>query len=223
MRERPILFSGPMVLAILDGRKTQTRRVMKEQPTWFSESGWPLKNKMKSEYVGMGYSRGYHPPQVCQFGIPGDRLWVKETGSVSLDKQAWMYADFGGKLSPSATPGSGSWAREWKTCPSIFMPRWASRISLEITTVRVEPLQAISEADAAAEGVPPNWVGDLSGWSAEEHGYLGVVNRETVCEEGYYRTARCAFSEIWDSINGKRPGCAWKDNPWCWVVEFKKL
>lgn len=132
--------------------------------------------------------------------VPGDRLWVRETGRIATDKTAFMFVDSGGRLAPTAPAGSESWAREWKTCPGIHMPRWASRLTLTVTHVRVERLQSISEADAIAEGVDEISMADVprpATWSR-----------------------RHDFAQLWDQINGKRDGAAWADNPWVVAVSF---
>jgi hypothetical protein len=149
MKERPILFSAAMVKAILEGRKTQTRRVLKTQPLFSNvRLGSPtLEERRQLETQWLIEHR-------CPYGQSGDRLWIRETGNISTTKDAFMYADTGGILAPSAPEGSASWAREWKTCPSIHMPRWASRVTLEIVGVRVERVGDITEPDAVAEGIP---------------------------------------------------------------------
>ena len=192
MKERPILFSGPMVRAILEGRKTQTRRVDKVMQQGYEGTiGWGI----------------YHL-KTCPYGVPGDRLWVRETCNISDTKDAVMYLGNGGKLGPTAPADSENWCRTWKTCPSIHMPRWASRITLEIVNVRVEMVKEISEKDAEAEGVCATVVAttrtDDNGDSVE------------------ILTAIAPFSELWDSINAKR-GYGWDANPWVWVIEFKKV
>jgi hypothetical protein len=174
MKERPILFSGPMVRAILDGRKTQTRRVVK------------LRNDSCGDPIMPN-----DPRMPCPFGGPGDRLWVKETHGPSAG--GMVYRADGG----TACPDGGKWR------PSIFMPRWASRITLEVTGVRVERLQDISQADAMAEGVTQGVYRGLTGSI--------VATCEDQVVEGY--------RELWQSING--PG-SWDANPWVWVVEFKR-
>ena len=200
-KERPILFSGPMVRSILEGRKTQTRRIVK------------LKRHDGFE-VGPNYEGEHWPVRggdrmPCPYGKPGDRLWVREksrVASVTTGNRAWYsldYADGGGSgVIPGEIPGK--WFPEmshnidgsirWK--PSIHMPRWASRITLEITGVRVERLQDISEADAIAEGVEC-----CSGWI----GHAGEPRR--------------IFCDLWKSINGAE---SWAANSWVWVVEFRR-
>lgn len=188
MRERPILFSGPMVRAILDGTKTQTRRVAMHT------------------VCGVRVARlAYDPaPDVCAcpYGVPGDRLWVRETFAPFSTGGAVYRAD-----KPRFSPGAhevvgGSWH------PSIHMPRWASRITLAITSVRVQRLQDISGADALAEGVSLD--GARLGHDIDIDG--GVTAAFAI---GRYR-------ELWDIINAAR-GFGWDANPWVWVVEFRKV
>ena len=198
-KDRPILFSGPMVRAILDGRKTQTRRVVKSQP----RDGW-------APIVGP-----YHPtvtdkdgvqqpgPLVygasdedegrkCLYGHPGDRLWVRETWRLGDHNDAAAgCVHYRADQDEPAAPG------QWK--PSIHMPRWASRLTLEVKAVRVGRLQEISEADAKAEGM------------TAKHMQLGT------------KSCHSAFVDLWDDINSKRPGCSWSDNPWVWVVELERV
>jgi len=194
MRERPILFSAPMARAILDGSKTQTRRIVKPQPEqidgpvieWCHPRSGCIAAETISELV-----------QFCPYGAPGDRLWVRETWRENAQAGIDYRADTG-----SYGPADGSADAEsvhWR--PSIFMPRAASRISLEITGVRVERVQDISEDDARAEGVAP-YV-----WT--ENGRAGATMPATE-----------VFAELWDKINGKR--APWESNPWVWVVEFKR-
>ena len=204
MKERPILFNGEMVRAILSGAKTQTRRVVKI-----------LKQKHDGNngYMFTNPS-GQVVRQQCPHGIPGDRLWVRETfvpcvgiGSTKATIFNCIYVTFkdGGQktrkgeisegLKPFSeyAPGAFDYIK-WK--PSIHMPRWASRINLEITNVRVERIQDISEDDAICEGVTRsvNDYEDISGIDCLER--------------------------LWDSINKKR-GFGWDKNPWVWVIEFK--
>ena len=188
MKERPILFSGEMVKAILEGRKTMTRR------------------------LGTGYHREV-----------GDRLWVRETFKLVPETAYRSSEGVWQTINPSdpheaaiykcgweRSPGSGPWK------PSISMPRWASRITLEITDTRVEELQDITEEDAIAEGVCEYCSSckalyeddrncEFNGYECESHG-----------------KALKEFKNLWDSINGKKPDKAWDDNPWVWVIEFKE-
>jgi hypothetical protein len=200
MKERPILFSAPMVRAILAGTKTQTRRVVKPQPP-----GTVLSPTMvaRDAAAPSGYSfisDEYDDMLLtCPYGAPGDRLWVRETwGRDQADNggdRHWnriVYrADPGEQALDNGTPVP------WK--PSIHMPRWASRITLEVTGVRVERLQDISVADAMAEGV------------VEVNENLRGLEP---CMEWRY-----AYEDLWESINGAG---SWDANPWVWVVEFKR-
>ena len=221
MKERPILFSAPMVRALLAGTKTQTRRVVKMKSHQQIEqrddgTNWPWM------YDG---ERDCDSWMACHYGQPGDRLWVKET---------WRTADTLDALSPSAIAEkcmdagySKPWAplqweadgqrnREWsgfgpgngvvvgpgKTRVSIHMPRWASRITLEITGVRVERLQEIDIADAQAEGVSDTGAFILDGEGNEQGGPIAE------------------YAVLWDQINGDG---SWESNPWVWVIEFKRV
>jgi hypothetical protein len=177
-KERPILFSGEMVRAILDGRKTQTRRVVKPKP---DDSG--LWNNDK-----------------CPYGKPGDRLWVRETFFVDGPRIQYR-ADHHG--APKETI--------WK--PSIFMPRHASRILLEIADVRCERLRDISEADAIAEGVAS--FRPVPGDGDPETLYANYMNKGRLS----YRKAYFSFMTLWQSINGPE---SWNANPWVWVITFKR-
>jgi len=202
MKERPILFSGAMVRAILDGSKTQTRRVVKK------DGG--LLNYGAAQFVkdGLWYptspsgKAGLVPPIICPYGQPGDRLWVREQYKIS----EWMpsYAT----IEYTANDHKKTFVRQYlqgritepvsvnNLRPSIFMPRWASRITLEITGLHVERLQDITNNDALDEGTP-----DLrtieNGWDMR----------------------RC-FQELWEQINGVG---SWAENPWVWVIEFKRV
>lgn len=213
MRERPILFSAPMVRAILECRKTQTRRVLK-QP-WPTGSGsFRIDNGFKGGHPVMVESKPTNYPGSCEilwlrrcpYGQPGDRLWVRETthrrpmlNLLTGEPLATKYD--GGAYSSDdedvLTPDGFDvgWWYSRTVCPSIHMPRWASRIDLEVTGVRVERLQDISEDDALAEGL-----------------YWPDV--------GYDQTPQRIFAALWESING--PG-SWDANPWVWVVEFKRV
>jgi hypothetical protein len=185
MKDTPILFSTPMVQAILEGRKTMTRRVVNPQPphwTWNLYPSDKLQTKLRDgKYVN------------CPYGKPGDLLWVRES---------WRFAGggFDGKpdtsvMSPNdfIYKADEDWNGPWK--PSIHMPKSAARIWLEVTDVRVERLQEITETDAIAEGVR---LEDSKKWFKHTH----------------------VFEELWQSINGPD---SWEANPWVWVVSFKGL
>ncbi len=198
IKERPILFSGPMVNAILGNRKSQTRRVMKPQLTVDGQKHhkWEVPDVIK----------------LCPYGQVGDRLWVRETlipkeesAANGAARGVWAYY-----AADNATVAGNHVIV--KTVPSIFMPRWASRITLEITDVRVERLQEITESDAQAEGVR-----EMTDGSGTFVGRTGPRNLVTP-----WLTAKEAFADGWDTLNFKR-GFGWDTNPWAWVIEFKRV
>lgn len=191
MRERPILFSGPMVRAIIEGRKTVTRRVVKPQPDFLGSMTAP-----NTPFKTLG--AGLHGQIVCPYGQPGDRLWVRETFAVYGDEKMAAIHYRADRPHHVGQKGMG-----YK--PSIHMPRWACRILLEITAVRVERLQEISEAQARAEGVQQ----DSDGW-------FDYQAPSTQC----CTSAVESFRTLWSSINGTE---SWTANPWVWVVEFKRV
>ena len=203
MKERPILFSAPMVRALLAGTKTQTRRAFKTK----NGGVWPNANDLP----GMRQIL-----RSCPYGQPGDRLWVRETWQGPLleefevDADAdWhlpshihqyqnpahcVYAADGGPA-PEYIDLDDNMRNGWR--PSIHMPRWASRITLEITSVRVERLRACNEVDAIAEGAP---------WAA--------------CGAPQEGSHKAGFAQLWEQINGHG---SWEANPWVWVIEFKAI
>ncbi|MFA7488583.1 MAG: hypothetical protein WCY72_10945 [Lysobacteraceae bacterium] len=213
MKERPILFSAPMVRALLAGTKTQTRRVVKPQP----EQGC-----IGRFGPGNPFIRGERDATRCPYGQPGDRLWVREafSGPHCMDatdecvavqpskwgegSRIWYWAD--------GNPTHGDWTRPR---PSIHMPRWASRILLDVTAVRVERLQDISEADAKAEGITPIWPDGPRDDGGPNHFTVDV-------DPGHLNgpTAATVYRMLWELINGEG---SWGANPWVWVVEFKRV
>lgn len=185
-KERPILFSGPMVRAILEGRKTQTRRVVNHQ-SYFpaNRQTWPL------DANGLGAPGAIS----CPYGNPGQRLWVRETWQPGPDDSVAYRAS------------DDMNHNQWK--PSIFMPRWASRITLEVTDVRVERVQAISRLDIVAEG-----------WPHDERQALQIAQVIAGLDDEVIDDASIEwFADLWDSINAKR-GYSWESNPWVWVITF---
>jgi hypothetical protein len=206
MKERPILFSAPMVRALLDGSKTQTRRVVKTQP---DEYAVMLGDQCLLVHDS---SPGMHNSELisCPYGQPGDRLWVRETFAMypyaGNDGAAGEVYRANGNVTDEMLRALG---RKWT--PSIHMPRWASRIDLEITGVRVERLQDCSEADAKAEGAEPY---DVAGLTAAELALLDapLMDPVTPYKNGY--------ALLWESLNG--PG-SWDANPWVWVIEFRRV
>lgn len=242
MKQRPILFSAPMVRALRDGSKTQTRRVVKvrneQPPAWatFAQEGQMLTTSgscpsglfyWSEEQAPTGplktlqrwpLSPPHHPMAgdhywtPCPYGKPGDRLWVRETHAPRADCLAtWDRSMAEGfnrmgveEICYQATTTPRDWVSKWR--PSIHMPRWASRLTLEIVSVRVERLQDISEADARAEGAR-----ECDPVSGREVLLAGPSQRGSYVL--HYR-------DIWEQING--PG-SWALNPWVWVVEFKRI
>jgi hypothetical protein len=250
MKERPILFSGPMVREILAGRKTQTRRIVKgEFSQW--EEGWSL--------------NGADPRTLredwCPYGQPGDLLWVRETwadvnseNGPSLlyradgDMRCWedfstvFDKDYGAgpSFSYETYPGEyvmwwgDLWAGEpdhhWR--PSTHMPRWASRLTLEITDVRVQRLRDISEEDAESEGVNVACRAPVPGPTPVNptcteccKGKMSHIGSSMACPQGYGTcfsnwTWRGGFAYLWDSTNRKR--APWDSNPLVWAITFKK-
>jgi hypothetical protein len=194
VKERPILFSAPMVRAILEGRKTVTRRAVKG-------SGLNFLADFTPEYVALPENN------FCPYGKPGDRLWVRETCFINDYRQAGVpfeeraNVDLVYRADPLPDWEGEESLITWR--PSIHMPRWASRILLEITAVRVERLQEISRADIRAEGLqcPPE---------------LGSDDVSPNYRDWY----PAAWRQLWESINGAD---SWNANPWVWVVEFKQV
>ena len=210
MKEHPILFSTDMVKAILEGRKTMTRRVIKPQPT---DAGLEFATACEGEFSAWqddGLNLDEHSEdggpcqRLCPYGQVGDRLWVRETYKLHTydghpdDIQEMLVYKAGGlskwfklnEINPEPKFEFTKWTH------SIHMPRWASRINLEITEIRVERVKEISLSDAISEGVArldPNW----------------------------HTTAVIDFCNLWDSINAKR-GYSWESNPWVWVISFKR-
>ena len=195
MKSRPILFSGPMVRALLDGSKTQTRRAWRDQPP-------------------PGVRVAYAPGQTkCPYGQPGDQLWVREAWGLHAygDDTDWHKETVTSQdLDDNIIAYRADWGPLQQSChwrPSIHMPRAISRITLEITDLRVERLRDISEADALAEGVTPypNHPGRFLS------GHRPGLN---------FPSAVAAYRDLWEAING--PG-TWDANPWVWVVEFRRI
>lgn len=206
MKERPILFSAPMVRAILDGTKTQTRRQMKVQP---DDNGTVTVGKIGGSrgvaYIGNERSGGIVTRVPCPYGQPGDRLWVRETGWQRPERTPRMLREGADTWAPyyfdadELNDADREELKAWgfKRRPSIFMPRQFSRLTLELTGIRVEQLQEISEADAMAEGV--NW---------QDRAWLSRF------------TARHVYTAVWERINGKG---SWAANPFVWVLEFQNV
>ena len=188
MKERGMIFNSEMVRAILDGRKTQTRRIMKNQPAGDYPDTPALIRSVDGGFQWYGH---YGESSIfnCPFGAVGDRIWVRETFSPVPDHEE----PAGCSAILYAADGNGPYG---KWVPSIHMPRWASRLTLEITEVRVERLQAIT---------------------------LGDICKEIGCGLYDFRPATYGFQvweELWKSIYGEEN---WQANPWVWVIEFKRI
>jgi len=231
MKERPIIFSTSMVKKILSGEKTQTRRIIKPQFSTVWGSGQPneqtfeLRNKQQWKdafgcHVDISTPTNHWKWLWCPYGKAGDRLWVRESWAdvtcafddadeirdvaFKADNSVWNC--YGQMVYLEQLGQSGIYVNKWK--PSIHMPKFASRINLEITNVRVERLQDISEADAQTEGMPkPNhyYCDEMGGWEGHR------------CKK-----STTFFEELWNEINAKR-GFGWESNPWVWVIEFRKI
>lgn len=229
MKERPILMSAPMVRAILSGAKTQTRRVVnfKGAPPSDAEA-------KRLHPIGFMHETGFDGVR-CPYGAPGDRLWVRETwhqcphcGEGDRYGRRVAYRAGGWMREPSGAPDDNGdrndsdarplapkcTAHGWR--PSIHMPRWASRITLEVTGVRVERLHDIRDDDAKAEGVareqgrdgPPAMGGGVETWHDYEH------------PEGWVTSPRASFVSLWRSVYGAE---SWAANPWVWAITFRRV
>ncbi|MCE6003416.1 hypothetical protein KSB07_03465 [Acinetobacter junii] len=211
MKERPILFSTPMVQAILAGNKTQTRRIVKKAPTTeinhrliALDNGWNW--QVDQQGVVPTMHREIDNPMVCPYGQIGDQFWVRESwyqkGTVGRsypDDDEYQF--FGHKQ--AAYVADGDAPKDWtvRKRPSIHMPRWASRLQLEITNIRIERLNDISSEDAKAEG-------------------FDYSTHPSAIEMGYAIGAKTNFRFTWEQIYGQNE---WNKNPWVWVIEFKVI
>lgn len=224
MKERPILFSAAMVRALLVPTKTQTRRVVKSFKHLVPALG--VEMDCVKDIDGHPSRLDLAPAdwEICPYGVPGDRLWVRETWALMLhaDGEHVHYRADGNV--PKDHRGN---PLRWR--PSIHMPRAASRITLEVTGVRVERLHAISAADAIAEGVPISHVaGDADLYKMVPHRKLAyedgkVIDAVEYAGPAYNRCPIRAYEALWDSINGTREGCGWDANPWVWCVSFRRI
>ncbi|EKN4009771.1 hypothetical protein NUF65_001424 [Yersinia enterocolitica] len=202
MNEKPILFNSEMVNAILSGRKTQTRRIMKVQPAECSHTHWPEYPNPEWKLYDRGWNcavcgNGVSLTErdvtgiICPLGKPGDQLWVREAFAAGLCTESTLAY----RATHKTEDLEEGWGETIKWTPSIHMPRWASRINLLITGVRVERLQDISDADASAEG----------------------------CKISSMQSGDCLsdmFARLWKSIYGDE---SWQANPWVWVIEFERM
>jgi hypothetical protein len=193
VKERPILFSTPMVKAILEGRKTVTRRVVKGRPL-----EWLQPCMFTPEFVA---DQGNNN---CPYGQPGDILWVRETWCRDQENEgSFLYRASNPDAWDEGEPSSSPWK------PSIHMPRAACRLRLEILSITVEKLQDISEEDAIREGIEP------------QPAFENIPQWKDYTNNGCTTGWPCvSFASLWQSINGKE---SWDANPFCWVINFRKL
>jgi len=225
-KERPILFTSEMVRAVLEGRKTQTRRVCKDQTAtgyeWL-ENCEMYPSTLGETYTGWAKNCGHSflLPTKCPYGGVGDRLWVREThyrygkwvknGISKTGRQKWRfkgsltkirYIDEGvrGRIRKNIYRKEG-----WYKRPSIFMPKWAARIWLEITNIRVEKLQNMRFSDWLADFCP-----NTNQQNKALQTFIGMQNQKEMSQE------------FWDTINAKH-GYSWESNPYVWVIEFKQI
>ncbi|MEM7730816.1 MAG: hypothetical protein AAF311_16405 [Pseudomonadota bacterium] len=223
MADRPTLFSGSMVRAILAGTKTQTRRVLTDVPA-VERPGDYLDSYCGGERTAENPRGMTHTwnrwtadhrcgPSFKVSYVPGDRLWVREAWAPNeapgRDAETIYRADIHDQVAGYSSSDGISVSR-WR--PSIHMPRSRSRITLRVTDVRVERLQGISNEDAIAEGVEP--LGEFPAGTMRYRDYSGTLSGTG--------NARRSFSTLWDSINGKKPGRTWADNPWVAAISFER-
>jgi hypothetical protein len=213
-------MSGEMVRAILDGRKTKTRRIMKPQPIgnpnhikrygtdgkWRSRFGWQIAGGEGREWK-------------CPYGKVGDRLWVRESYTRQMGRGGYSRGRYNADAewfeAPDKKLNHPTKKLGMVTIPSIHMPKWACRIFLEITGIRAERVQKISKEDALAEGIRGH---DAHGGGTH---YNNITLYAAFPEKGGgFRTPQEAFELLWDTLNEKR-GFGWDENPWVWVIEFK--
>lgn len=224
-KERSILFSGPMVAAILAGRKSETRRIVRPQPLGLPEhavgyalvpeGSWPAELHVLGaggKYIGRSDAKPY--------AMPGDRLWVRETWREVGELSECTGPD---DVIYRATASEEDLAMTTRWRPSIFMPRWASRLTLDVVSVRAERLQAIDASGVLAEGLckvskdsGQTWrygQADSDGWpGSDDHGWPWSA---------WERDPLAAFAKGWDGINGAR--APWSSNPWVWVIAFDRV
>ena len=201
MNEKPILFSSPMVRAILDGRKTQTRRIIKDAHGAFWDHAGYRPSLLNGQIMGWEPLDGGPPIEEgsprprCPYGFPGGRLWVRENFYVMPD--LWAENHGPQPIHYAADVADRNQVEDYASKPSIHMPRWASRVTLLVKSVRVERVQDITEDDARREGAPRQPI-------------------DCVPREKY----RSDFQYLWERINGPE---SWASNPWVWVVEFERV
>lgn len=219
MKERPIILSTPMVQAVLDNKKTMTRRIIKGVPDMGER--WTVSNPYHTSEFWT-FSGNTEAKIKCQYGNVGDELWVRETwapypfGDPGRSATYIAYKADNSVMHCHLTPGfhksytSGDASRILKWKPSIHMHRHASRINLKITSIRVEQIQDIKESDCIAEGIQ----------SDEHDGKLVYKNYDKTIGGETWGNALYSFQSLWASINGQE---SWFRNPFVWVIEFEKL
>lgn len=238
--EKPILFSTPMVQAILDGRKSQTRRIMKFVKKLYPENikeacdefdFWKMEYYPDQSYRAIMQTDENPFSEVSPYGKPGDILWVKEmyyaygmwlkNGHAKSGKQKWRFFDttltgfkyhYCDNPPENILPNTKRETYGWFKRSSLFMPYKAHRINLEVTNIRVERLHDISESDAIAEGIEK--YGPFGEYKGSKHPNGGAMRYRA------YDKASRAYQDLWIEINGEK---SWSSNPWVWVIEFKKL
>ena len=231
-QEHPILFSGPLVRAILDGKKTQTRRIIRPPHGIGWVAGGPIIRTaadLADPWFRWEREQSFAELEFrdvrCPLGKPGDRLWVRETwrltdfASYDTDRYSAaveMRADGARPFRKEGGPEMLHERCDWR--PSIHMPRWASRISLEVTDVRVQRLQEITEAEIGTEGVRLD-DGGVAACAFERAEYYQSGGSPI----GGRSPEVCGFAALWDSIYGRSAGGSWGENPWVWAVSFKRV
>lgn len=223
MKTKPILFSTEMVQAILEGRKTQTRRIMNPQPI---QDGYWWKYKVGKEETTSSLS----PLEINEAPIPldsiygniGDVLWVRENFYVAENYNQWsihqlLFCDVEVFYTADIPYfKSKRPLHRGKNRPSIHMPKKFARIFLKVTNIKIERLNDISEADAIAEGIHENPLFRYDCYLCGKKGHIGAPN----CEDGFFHAAKDSFFSLWESITGKE---SLESNPWVWVIEFEKV
>lgn len=227
VKEKPILMSAPMVLALLDGRKTMTRRLAKIPGICNTKI---VRYELEAGSVAF-YTKSHASRVVCPPYEVGDRLWVRE--SLQRYNREQPTIQYVADMTPVVAPhgmqrhanGAALWHWKRKSLPSIHCPRWASRITLEISEVRVEQVRDISTDDILAEGIQCTVSGDghplirVTGKCPPSHYHrsIDLMNGERLTHE---ELLRAHWASAWDSINGSG---SWDSNPWVWVISFKRV
>lgn len=222
MKERPILFTGQMVRAILDGRKTETRRIVKPEPAY--PNAFDCLRREQSDVNQRVYIFQPNAQMASDYWkmpfVKGDLLWVKEThfveitGDFTYDVEGLKLSQWAPELIKEAIIHYRATTElknpdDWRWCASIHMPRWASRITLQVVSVHAERLQDITDEGAIAEGMDPE----------------GSCRQDQYTDGSYARSytelsPRDLYAELWDRINGEG---SWALNPWVWVIKFERI